>query len=41
MLEWFRMPADFIFILFGVVPLLVAACKTYWLLNREASSIIT
>ena len=35
MLEWFRMPADLIFILFGVVPLLVAAGKTYWLSTRE------
>jgi len=41
-LEWMRMPADLIFILFGVVPLLVAVCKTYWLLNRERpNSIIT
>jgi nitric oxide reductase subunit B len=36
MLEWFRMPADLIFIIFGVVPLLVAVGKTYRLLNREA-----
>ena len=35
MLEWLRMPADLIFILFGVVPLFVAACKTYWLLNKK------
>jgi nitric oxide reductase subunit B len=37
MLEWLRMPADLIFIVFGVVPLLVAACKTYWLSSREIS----
>ena len=36
MLEWMRMPADLIFILFGVVPLFFAACKTYWLSNRES-----
>jgi nitric oxide reductase subunit B len=36
MLEWFRMPADLVFILFGVVPLFFAACKTYWLSNRES-----
>jgi nitric oxide reductase subunit B len=42
MIEWLRMPADLIFILFGVVPLLVAACKSYWFLNRKkADSIFT
>jgi nitric oxide reductase subunit B len=39
MLEWFRMPADLIFIVFGVAPLLVAACKTYWLSTREAGGV--
>ncbi len=29
MIEWLRLPADGIFILFGVVPLFVASCKTY------------
>jgi nitric oxide reductase subunit B len=28
-IEWFRLPADAIFILFGVVPLLIANIKTY------------
>jgi nitric oxide reductase subunit B len=28
-LEWLRMPADLIFIVFGVVPLAIAACLTY------------
>lgn len=27
--EWLRMPADLIFIIFGVVPLAIAACWTY------------
>jgi nitric oxide reductase subunit B len=35
MLEWFRMPADLIFIGFGVVPLLIAAGRTYWYSSRE------
>jgi nitric oxide reductase subunit B len=35
MLEWLRMPADLIFIVFGVVPLFIAVGKTYWLSNRE------
>ncbi len=34
--EWLRMPADLIFIAFGVIPLLAAVGKTYWLLNHEA-----
>ncbi len=36
MLEWLRMPADVIFIVFGVIPLLIAAGKTYWLSNMTA-----
>ena len=36
MIEWLRMPADLIFIVFGVFPLLVAASKTYWLMHGEA-----
>jgi len=36
MLEWLRMPADLIFIVFGVVPLLIAVGRTYWLLHTEA-----
>lgn len=36
MFEWLRMPADVIFIVFGVVPLLIAAVKTYWLSNMTA-----
>ncbi len=38
MLEWLRMPADVIFIVFGVIPLLIAAGKTYWLSNMTAVS---
>jgi nitric oxide reductase subunit B len=36
MLEWLRMPADLIFIVFGVVPLLIGVGKTYWLSNGQA-----
>ena len=39
MLEWLRMPADLIFILFGVIPLFVAACKTYWFFQDRRNHI--
>lgn len=29
MIEWLRMPADLIFIVFGALPLVVAACRSY------------
>ena len=29
LIEWLRMPADLIFILFGALPLAVAACRSY------------
>ena len=38
MLEWLRMPADVIFIVFGVVPLVIAASWTYWLSVRGAGN---
>ena len=34
MIEWLRMPADLIFILFGVIPLLIAVTRTYGLLRK-------
>ena len=34
MIEWLRMPADLIFIVFGVIPLVIAAGGTYWLSVR-------
>jgi nitric oxide reductase subunit B len=33
--EWLRMPADLIFIVLGVLPLVVAAARTYWFLKKE------
>jgi len=36
MFEWLRMPADLIFMVFGVFPLLIAAGKTYWFMHGEA-----
>jgi nitric oxide reductase subunit B len=35
LIEWLRMPADVIFILFGVIPLAVAVGQTYRLLRRS------
>jgi len=34
LIEWIRLPADAIFILFGVVPLLIAAGSTYRLVRK-------
>ncbi len=35
MIEWFRLPADAIFILFGVIPLLIANVKSYRFARRQ------
>jgi nitric oxide reductase subunit B len=35
LLEWLRLPADAIFILLGVVPLLIAIVRTYVLMRRQ------
>ena len=37
MIEWARLPADGIFILFGVIPLLIANWKTYQFVRRRSS----
>ena len=39
LVEWLRLPADAIFILFGVVPLLIAAGFTYRFVRRSNGSI--
>jgi nitric oxide reductase subunit B len=36
-LEWARLPGDFIFITLGVVPLVIAALKSYLGLQRRPS----
>jgi nitric oxide reductase subunit B len=36
-LEWARLPGDLVFIAFGVVPLVIAALKTYLGLHRKPS----
>lgn len=40
---WLRMPADLIFIIFGVIPFLIAACKTwrYYLEQRGTDRAVT
>ncbi|MGA2108044.1 MAG: hypothetical protein ABSH25_10425 [Syntrophorhabdales bacterium] len=40
MFEWLRVNADLMFIVFGVVPLLLAVGKTYWLSNRGAGKLL-
>ena len=35
MMEWFRLPADLIFIIGGVVPMLIAAVKSYFLMRSS------
>ncbi|OPY73509.1 MAG: Nitric oxide reductase subunit B [Syntrophorhabdus sp. PtaU1.Bin050] len=35
LIEWFRMPADSIFIVFGVVPMLIATTRTYGLMRKH------
>jgi nitric oxide reductase subunit B len=37
LIEWIRLPADAVFILLGVLPLLMAAGRTYRFVKREAS----
>ncbi len=39
LIEWFRMPADVIFIILGVVPMLIAVVKSYSLMRRGASAV--
>ncbi len=34
-LEWARLPGDIVFSVFGVVPALIAAGMTYWLIGRK------
>ncbi len=36
LIEWLRMPGDVVFIVFGAVPLVIAALKCYFNLRREA-----
>jgi nitric oxide reductase subunit B len=38
-IEWLRLPGDVIFIVFGVVPLVIAAGKTYKYLRKELKAI--
>jgi nitric oxide reductase subunit B len=35
LVEWIRLPADAIFILIGVIPLLIAVGQTYWFVRRS------
>jgi nitric oxide reductase subunit B len=37
LIEWIRLPADAVFILLGVLPLLIAAGRTYRFVKREGS----
>jgi len=37
-LEWMRLPGDLIFIIFGAVPLTVAALKSYWHVSVSGSN---
>jgi nitric oxide reductase subunit B len=37
-IEWCRLPGDAIFILFGVIPLVIAAVLTYWSMRRATVS---
>jgi hypothetical protein len=36
-IEWFRLPADAIFILLGVVPVLIANIKAYRFVRRPSA----
>jgi nitric oxide reductase subunit B len=36
-LEWMRLPGDGVFIVFGVVPLVIAAIITYATMKRQAA----
>jgi nitric oxide reductase subunit B len=35
LIEWMRLPADAIFILFGVIPLLIASGRAYWFVRKS------
>ncbi|HMK52370.1 MAG TPA: nitric-oxide reductase large subunit [Thermodesulfobacteriota bacterium] len=35
LIEWIRLPADAVFILLGVLPLLIASGKAYWFVKRK------
>jgi len=37
-IEWARLPADMIFIGFGIVPAVIAAVYVYWRIRNEPSS---
>jgi len=37
LIEWIRLPADLIFIIFGVLPILIASVKTYTLIKNKAA----
>jgi nitric oxide reductase subunit B len=37
-MEWLRLPADAVFILFGVVPVLIAVSKTYFWMKKSDNS---
>jgi nitric oxide reductase subunit B len=36
LIEWIRLPADLIFIVFGVLPIVIASVKTYALIKNKA-----
>jgi nitric oxide reductase subunit B len=36
LIEWIRMPADLIFIILGVIPILIAIGKTYQFVRKSA-----
>jgi nitric oxide reductase subunit B len=38
LIEWMRLPADAVFILLGVIPLLFAAGRAYWFVRRSSPS---
>ena len=35
LMEWMRLPADAVFILFGAIPLLIAAGRAYWFVRKS------
>jgi nitric oxide reductase subunit B len=39
LMEWLRMPADLIFIIVGVVPVVIASLKAYWFVRKRSSKI--
>jgi nitric oxide reductase subunit B len=40
-IEWLRLPGDVVFIGFGVVPLVIAAGKTYQYLRNKSKAFIS